>query len=207
MKVKKESFFWTSYSDLMTSLFFIMMVLFVLVIVMQHKSLQITQDKLTKIEEVVNSTKDLDEEYFEYKKEYKKYQLKVKVLYPSGSSKIETLDTVSVEKLRKAGEEICSFLSSDKHKKFQYLLIIEGQASADGWGYNYQLSYERALALIRYWTQTCNISFGENCEIQIAGSGDGTIPTRAQREEGADITVNQRFLIHLLPKNIIEDSE
>ncbi|MBR4324543.1 MAG: hypothetical protein IKP73_03330 [Bacteroidales bacterium] len=35
-KKGKESYFWTSYSDLMTSLFFIMLVLFVLIIVVLH---------------------------------------------------------------------------------------------------------------------------------------------------------------------------
>ena len=35
-KTRKESFFWTSYSDLMTSMFFVMLVLFVLTISMLH---------------------------------------------------------------------------------------------------------------------------------------------------------------------------
>ena len=34
---KKESYFWTSYSDLMTSMFFIMLVLFVLAIALLHR--------------------------------------------------------------------------------------------------------------------------------------------------------------------------
>ena len=42
MKKGKESFFWTSYSDLMTSLFIIMLVLFVLVIVLLHKRMEST---------------------------------------------------------------------------------------------------------------------------------------------------------------------
>lgn len=37
-KGKKESFFWTSYSDLMTSLFFVMLVLFVISVVIIQKS-------------------------------------------------------------------------------------------------------------------------------------------------------------------------
>ena len=43
MAEKKESFFWTSYSDLMTSLFFIMLTLFVLVIVLLHKRMEATE--------------------------------------------------------------------------------------------------------------------------------------------------------------------
>ncbi len=49
MSNKKESFFWTSYSDLMTSLFFVMLVLFVLTIaLLHHKVVEIKEinDKL-----------------------------------------------------------------------------------------------------------------------------------------------------------------
>jgi len=37
MSKKKESYFWISFSDLMTSLFFVMLVLFVLTIALLHK--------------------------------------------------------------------------------------------------------------------------------------------------------------------------
>ena len=47
---QKESFFWTSYSDLMTSLFFIMLVLFVLVIVLLHKRMEATERELAEID-------------------------------------------------------------------------------------------------------------------------------------------------------------
>ena len=46
MAQKKESFFWTSYSDLMTSLFFVMLVLFILVIVLLHKRIDVYKRQL-----------------------------------------------------------------------------------------------------------------------------------------------------------------
>ncbi len=49
MAQRKESFFWTSYSDLMTSLFFVMLVLFVLVIVLLHKRMEATEAQLEEI--------------------------------------------------------------------------------------------------------------------------------------------------------------
>ena len=64
MSQKRESFFWTSYSDLMTSLFFVMLVLFVLVIVLLHKRMEATESQLRGIKEVEESTKDLNREYF-----------------------------------------------------------------------------------------------------------------------------------------------
>ena len=59
MAQKKESFFWTSYSDLMTSLFFVMLVLFILVIVLLHKRMEATEAQLQEIKKVEQSTKDL----------------------------------------------------------------------------------------------------------------------------------------------------
>ena len=106
MSQKKESFFWTSYSDLMTSLFFIMLVLFILVVVLLHKRMETYQERLDDlvnaediikdlrnrltaseqqieaIMEVENSTKDLNRsELFRYRSEYKKYVLNISVAY------------------------------------------------------------------------------------------------------------------------------
>ena len=105
MKKQKESFFWTSYADLMTSLFFIMLVLFVLVIVLLHKRMEVTEQQLADIEKVVNSTKDLSRDYFTYRPEYKKYVLNIKVEYPVGLSNIKNIDETQIQnnyiKLRK----------------------------------------------------------------------------------------------------------
>lgn len=207
MAQKKESFFWTSYSDLMTSLFFVMLVLFILVIVLLHKRMEATEDQLKEIKKVEQSTKDLSQEYFQYRPDYKKYVLTIRVRYPAGKSNLQ--DIISSDKqsqlqqLAKAGREIQSFLKS--HSENQYILIIEGQASKDNYLYNYELSYQRALALMRYWIEDSNITFGDNCEILISGSGDGKLDTHSMRETG-DERENQRFLIHILPKNIFEAS-
>lgn len=203
MADRKESFFWTSYSDLMTSLFFIMLTLFVLVIVLLHKRMEVTESKLDEINKVVNSTKDLNSKYFDYRAEYKKYVLNISVIYPGGVSDLSKIDKDKRDSLFEAGREIKQFL--DNHKDYQYLLIVEGQASQDSYSRNYELSYERALGLIRYWIVDRKLSFGDNCEIQITGSGDGKIPTNSMRDKN-EIS-NQRFLIHILPKNIIKDDE
>lgn len=205
MKKQKESFFWTSYSDLMTSLFFIMLVLFVLVIVLLHKRMEVTEQQLADIEKVVNSTKDLSREYFTYRPEYKKYVLNIKVEYPVGLSSIKNIDDKTKEELYAAGVEIKNFLL--RHHDAQYILVIEGQASnlRDGFSANYPLSYDRAYGLFKYWTEDRHLDFGDNCEIQISGSGDGTLDTRSMRE--ADEKKNQRFLIQILPKNVIQDEK
>lgn len=127
--------------------------------------------------------------------------------YPAGKSDLHEIESEDKEaqlsRLAAAGREIHSFL--ERHKDTQYLLIIEGQASKDSYWYNYELSYLRALALMRFWIVDSQIQFGQNCEIIISGSGDGKLDTHSMRE--AYEPENQRFLIHILPKNIIEDDK
>lgn len=207
MSNKKESFFWTSYSDLMTSLFFVMLILFILVIVLLHKRMEATEAQLEEIKKVEQSTKDLSRDYFEYRPDYKKYVLTIQVRYPTGKSDlndiVSTDKDAQLNKLAAAGREIQTFLSN--HSENQYILIIEGQASKDAYIYNYELSYQRALALMRFWIEDSGIQFGRNCEILISGSGDGKLDTHSMRESNE--TENQRFLIHILPKNIFEKDE
>lgn len=204
---KKESFFWTSYSDLMTSLFFVMLVLFVLVIVLLHKRMEATEAQLREIKKVEISTQNLSGEYFQYRPDYKKYVLTIQVRYPEG--KYDLNDIISsnkselLERLASAGRVIQRFLKTNKENK--YVLIIEGQASRDAYKYNYELSYQRALSLIRFWIEDANVKFGTNCEILISGSGDGRLDTHSMRESAEKD--NQRFLIHILPKNIIDSDE
>ena len=201
----KESFFWTSYSDLMTSLFFIMLVLFVLVIVLLHKRMEATERELTEIKLVQKSTKDLSKQYFEYNPFYKKYVLKVHCFFEELHYEIGELPKGTRIQLAAAGDEIQKFLL--KHKDNKYLLIIEGQASRNSMRWtdsNYDLSFERAYALMKYWKDECGIYFGGNVEVQIAGSGDGRYNIETMRDQNIEAN-NQRFLIHIIPKNIINE--
>ena len=207
MAQKKESFFWTSYSDLMTSLFFVMLVLFILVIVLLHKRMGATEAQLQAIKEIAASTEDLTKsDYFIYRPDYKKYVLNVQGKYPKGKADLNDIIAPDKEEqlsnLENAGKEIQKFLSN--HSQNQYVLIVEGQASRDPYLYNYELSYQRALALMRFWVEQKGISFENNCEILISGSGDGKLDTHSMRESVE--TENQRFLIHILPKNIFEST-
>ena len=209
MKGKKESFFWTSYSDLMTSLFFVMLVLFVLVIVLLHNKMETTEQQLREIKEVVNSTKDLEGKYFAYRSDYKKYILNIKCSFPVDKYEIAELDSRTLNKLELAGGEVAAFLN--KHKNNQYLVIIEGQASRNSEKQmlrNYNLSFQRAVSLRLFWKDR-NINFGNNCELQIASSGDGRLNVNTMRETEKDDyhpnPDNQRFLIYIIPKNIIHE--
>lgn len=197
-KHKKESFFWTSYSDLMTSLFFVMLVLFVLVIALLHKKISeqaLKLEEFEKIEEIKQSLNNIDSTYFAYNPDYKKHILKIRVNFPTGKSDISNIDNNTLQALEKAGKAVKKQIDeiTKTNPEIQYLLIIEGQASNDNFTQNYELSYERALALSRFW-QDSSIDFGKNCEVLISGSGTGG-SMRDSIEKN-----NQRFLIHIIPK-------
>ena len=213
MRNKKDSF-WLSYSDLMTSLFFIMLVLFIVSIVKMkginaelNRTANATKKQLEKIEELNNSIKEIDNKYFKYDEQFKRHTLRdIDVSFNTYSSNIQDIEKEQLDKLLKAGEAIMLFMQNAKIKipEAQYLLIIEGQSSKDNYIKNYELSYERALALIKFWS-TNSIEFDSlgNCEILISGSGQSS-KFRVQPDIRGNKD-NQRFVMHIIPKpGIIE---
>ena len=88
-----------------------------------------------------------------------------------------------------------------ENPKFNYLLVIEGYSANDGdmnkdRKYNYDLSFERALALYNRWRVDRNIDLRKyNTEILICGSGLNGINRDLENEAN-----NKRFVIQILPK-------
>lgn len=210
MKKNKNSYFWTSYSDLMTSLFFVMLVLFALTTIMlKRQNDQIEADKeatdkeLEAIRKIEESTRDLEGEYFGYDSVYNKFILNIDCQFPVRKYEINLLNEDTRRKLMDAGQQIKNFL--ERHSENQYLVIVEGQASADSekfTEFNYNLSFQRALSLIKFWATNPNVKFSSNnCELQIAGSGDGRLSAKTMRDSVNE--KNQRFLIYIIPKNIL----
>ena len=197
--MKKTGFFWIAYSDLMTSLFFIMLVLFVVTVSFLQYEKKATEEQLDKIEEIQTSVQQLPEDYFSYQPQYKRFKLNEQIQFVRGSTYI---NPKYHEYLRDVGHSITNLVDSlyanDKFKdlEIKYLIVIEGMSSRDSYSRNFELSYERALALYKFWNAN-NIKFDPKiCEIQIAGSG-----TDGVREySGIDEFKNQQFLIHIVPK-------
>ena len=250
--------FWLSYSDLMTSMFFIMLVLFIVCLIkvsIGYKQLQNSIDKgnnteflvdslgrkislleneivklrvfKNKYEEILSIYKavdNIDPEYFEFNKEYLKHIFKIQVTYQIGQFSLNKLredaqwsteyNPSEAERIRQriidAGNEIKQTIiklqsNSDIKSNIKYLVVIEGQASADGYHQddnfnNDVLSYQRALKLHEFWRDQAGIDFTkmDKCELVIAGSGEKGVP-RAPRVSPLDDSNNQRFLIHIVP--------
>ena len=197
--MRKESFFWISYSDLMTSLFFIMMVLFVLTIGYLQYQKNATEKQLQKILELQTAVQQLPEQYFEYQPHYKRFRIKEQIRFPLGDDKIPVAYRDYLLNVGQSIFRLIYTLNIDPKFKgldIKYLIVIEGMASRDAYPYNFELSYKRALSLYKLW-KSKGIWFDPKiCEVQISGSG-----TEGVREySGTEEYKNQRFLIHIIPK-------
>lgn len=216
--------FWPNYVDIMTTLFAIMLVLFC--VTFTH--FKITNDQLKRAQDSLNAyvrdykellsiyeiVENIDTAYFEFKKEYVKHIFKINVTYQTGQFELDRLaaddsNPLEAQRLRdeifKAGVVIKQTIENLQNKEnlkqdIKYLVVIEGQASKDGYNQNdYMnnnvLSYQRAWKLTEFWkSRGIDFTKMDKCELLISGSGEKGVP----RESGNEI-YNQRFLIHIVP--------
>lgn len=239
---KRRTSFWPSYVDVMTTLFAIMVVLFGV----SYGRFRATTDELKKlleryeeIKSIYKVVENIDSTYFEFEPEYVKHIFKIQVTYQVGEFKLDKLqdditDKTAANETRKriieAGREIERTIKSLQDSSFtkqdiKYLVVIEGQASADGYNNgeyfnNDVLSYQRALALHRFWRDHgIDFSNMKKCELVISGSGEGGVPRFSKQDYmesdeyhrrmklNPNLVVkatdyekyNQRFLIHIVP--------
>jgi outer membrane protein OmpA-like peptidoglycan-associated protein len=212
---QKNDYFWPSYTDLMTSLFFIMLVLYVLTYVVLNNTIRLQKEKLAIIETVQQNLKPLknDTTLFKYEDAYKRFKLAFDVKYNKDKYSISNDDLLNfsftVNKIKQAGMRLKSVIdtlnilktTNYKLRNVSYIVSIAGYASRTGTEeHNYILSYQRALALWSYWKKI-GIDFEQKgyeqlIDLQIAGNGWGGIG----RLSGSKEEDNQRFLIQIFPK-------
>jgi hypothetical protein len=222
----KNGAFWPSYVDIMTTLFAIMLVLFVISygrfqgrernLIQLNDSLQEFKDKYNEIKSIYAAVENINPDYFEFNPLYVKHIFKIQVTYQRGQFDLYRLEddvngnSKRADSLRqqivKAGEEIRSTImklqNNDSIKQdIKYLVVIEGQASKDGfntddWHNNNVLSYQRALALHQFWRDKANIDFSNMEKCELVISGSGEGGVPRDLSREAN---NQRFLIHIVP--------
>jgi len=197
MKGKGSDFFWPSFTDLMTSLFFIMLVLYVLTYLKLTNQQKATEQQLNKIKEIQAAVKELPKEYFQYDSIYKRFSLVQNVEFEKGKDIIKPKDE---QYLVKVGNSIRGLIDNLKrkyaHQDIKYVVIIEGMASNDNFNNNFPLSYMRAWAVLKLWHVQNIILDPTVCEVQVAGSGTSGIGRFSSNEEFK----NQRILIQIVPK-------
>ena len=199
MKKQNKEVFWISYGDIMTSLFFIMLVLFGLYQLRVSASL----NELKEIKQIQLALENLDSRYFKFDDKNKRYKLNTEVNFNSNSFDITDIPLEKRKLVLEAGRNIYELMEKlkDENPNINYLLIIEGNTQrsmknhllrpTDG----YRLSYNRALSLMYYW-QTNGFDFKrlENCELLIVGSGYFSKSRELNEVE------NRKFTIQITPK-------
>lgn len=225
MAKKNNDSFWTSYSDLMTSLFFVMLVLFIVCLVKVNGINQALKDvnkdanaKIDEYERLLQLEKQFEVltnattlEYDKDKKMFYAKDFQEKELFaPFTGANMEQATTIKSEYLPivdTVGNDLIKILEQlNSNKKFSYQLVIEGNAAIP-WQqlYNsnydpdnvnmYVLSYRRALALYNQWRNN-GLNFRQyNTEIIIAGSG-----FNGNNRDRIIEDYNKRFVIQIIPK-------
>jgi hypothetical protein len=155
-RAKHKDSFWTSYSDLMTSLFFVMLVLFIICIVRVgavNRELRQAAESAKKTAAEANADKKalenilkLDEQFEElskssslkYDTEKKMFYAKdfegIEIFYPfTGNNLAEATKIKSeyISTVDKVGKDLAVILKKlyDKNHDFKYQLVIEGTAA------------------------------------------------------------------------------
>jgi hypothetical protein len=205
MTDKRKDFFWPSYVDLMTALFAVVLVLFILTYY-NFKSKKEELEGIVKIKEqeaqILNKVKanlklfETDKDIFLYDTIYNRIQLAFDIKFKLGyqyyqinEGEIASNFIMTTDKLDTLGVKLDRIISKFQYQKksdpsmkdISYLMVISGSASR--WGddnENYLLSYKRALSLYNYWKQNLNIDFDAPkyhniIELQIAGIGTGGV--------------------------------
>jgi hypothetical protein len=216
MNPNRRDFFWPSYVDLMTALFLVMLVLFVLSYKrFQDKQASLEQAK-ARLEVQLKEKKKIDEiraalarledpRYFVYNQRYKRYELNFPVEF---QAQRYDLPAEARQPLIQAGRFLLQQMEAlDRADNVQYLVVVEGRAAKnptlpdtdprnlDGAGVR-QLSYNRAMEVIRLW-ESGGLRFPANLELVAAGSGfKGVGRYTGLREEAK----NKRFIIQIQPK-------
>lgn len=196
-----EASFWTSYADLLTGLFLLTLVLFVVSykrLAAERNRLRATAANFERLRQIESAIRALeDKEHFEYQPQYKRYVLRRQVEFAKGEAVIDHRYDAYLQETGNAIAALVQRLKADPSRGgARFLIVIEGMASRDAYADNFQLSYRRALALNNFWLAH-NIRFDPDvCEVMIAGSGTEGIG----RYNGKDEYRNQRFLIQIMPK-------
>lgn len=223
-----EDFFWPSFTDLMTSLFFIVLVLYILTVALLKNSqfmmsqIVVAQEKQLKIIRTVEENLEplqQDSTTFIYDPKYKRYQLAFDVRFGISRKDISPAGIQdygsTISQINELGYKLKTLVDGLRQQKLadpnlaniSYLMVVSGSASdlqGDDAYRNYLLSYERALALHLYWKDKLKIDFDapeyhDIIEFQISGLGIGGVG-RIPGTTVEEEKKNQRFLINVIPK-------
>lgn len=214
--------FWPSYVDLMTNLFAVMLVLFVVAFFFFKKQYETNDKLINQLTEARDSALFRAEEYekiLQLDAIFKELSTSDVLRYHEenhtfvakafeGKEIFGQEDTIIVKEYLQDVDEVGNQLNAllarlNSDKNFSYLLVIEGYSANDPKDpmdqdreYNYNLSFKRAHALYERWRKHDKLDLRKyNTEILICGSGLNGKNRDPQVEAN-----NKRFVIQIIPK-------
>ncbi len=220
----KKSLFWTSFSDLMTSMFFAMLVLFVVVVVAMgaaNRNLQQTIIELEEAKKRAEATAEQLTQITQLSKQFETlttssslgYDADKRMFYAKDfvgieifHSNTDTIKNEYLETVTNVGNDLQNILKqlNSNNKNFKYLLVIEGTAAIP-WEQKISGTYNPdspAMYDLSYrralalYNKWKHLNLRRyNTEIIIAGSGFNGINRDNINEDN-----NKRFIIQIIPK-------
>lgn len=204
---KFASAFWVGYSDLMTSLFFVFLVLattLALAFRAQAKEGEAAKRELERIKAIADVGSRLSEEDFSYNSSCDRFELKYEFEFEANSPVIPEKDK---PELLSAGRAMERFLAeTPAGAEVRFKIIVEGRAAKyiEGGSRNddrtrlvKELSYRRALAVWDLWKQAGIKLNTPISEFFISGSGfEGECRYPFTREEEGK---NKRIIVQIIP--------
>lgn len=199
--------FWVGYSDLMTSLFFVFLVLattLALAFRAQAQEGEAARKELERIRAIADVSSRLSDRDFLYNDVCNRFELKYEFEFQPGQAVIPSSAQV---RLLQAGRAIDTFLrNTPKDSDVRFKIIVEGRAAryipdngrnADPYNQTKALSYRRALAVWDLWkANEINLNTSIS-EFFISGSGfEGECRyPMTLAEEGK----NKRIIVQIIP--------
>ncbi len=205
----REYNFWPAITDLMVSMFVVVLLILVFSYAGVVGKNEVTQKEKELLDAVEKSLKSLDQRYFYYDPELKRHFLAVDVLFASNDS---IIPKESIKPLIDAGKVLYYKLNAlqkeHESSNLEFLVILEGNTAIsyiEGGVTNkskspdtgYRLSFARALSLFNLW-KNHNLNFRDNfkrIELIVAGSG-----YFGKSRDSLNEARNRRFTIQITPK-------
>ena len=207
------SSFWVGYADLMTSLFFVFLVVATTLALgfrYQASIYEADARELARIREIASAASSLTEsERFFFNEEQSRFELKNNFMFGEGGS--TRIDEAAKPELIAAGRDIERVLRSVQSDTtdVRFKVVIEGRAArhwayedrhrnADRGGVNREMSYKRALALATLWSEAGIDLESYGSELFVAGAGfegKGRYPYSDGVTEGK----NKQIVVQVIP--------
>lgn len=194
MRTETE-YYWPAYVDFMTILFFISFAIAGFFFYEYNRTLKAARQYEALVKEVISINDRLKEEFKKKHLQFNpkaKDKIKLKGDFYFDTNKDYLKDLDAQENIVQIGQSIKKVLDKGGDKT-KYMILIEGHTDSDGEiEYNNDLSFRRALSIIRIWETSCQL-IQPNYEIVPAGFGELN-PISDLKEE------NRRIEISIIPK-------